>query len=316
VTVKSGRFGSYINWNKVNAKLPSEYVNDPSELPLEEAWSLIQEKATSGKINGKGKSTSGKANVPEAPKRPHSAYLLFSAERRAEVSSQGLSLGEVSRELSRLWKEAPDDERKPFLERASIAKSVYEIEKKKLAAHSQGTTSKAGNGAPGERKSLKTSTKILPKRPRSAYIFFCSANRDRVSADFKTLGDISKELARRWATLDPTSQKEYIDMAAQDKLRYEKEKTEKMRPTSTATNLPDDGTIFLKMAKTVQKRPPSAYMLFCTAHRNDIVDEDGNKLSLPFASKRLAQMWKECDDNTRAKYQAESEAQKALASIG
>ena len=29
VTVKSGRFGAYINWNRVNAKLPSEYVDDP-----------------------------------------------------------------------------------------------------------------------------------------------------------------------------------------------------------------------------------------------------------------------------------------------
>jgi hypothetical protein len=45
VTVKDGPYGSYINWKKVNMKLPAEYLGKPSEFPLEEAWSLVQEKA-------------------------------------------------------------------------------------------------------------------------------------------------------------------------------------------------------------------------------------------------------------------------------
>ena len=53
-------------------------------------------------------------------------------------------------------------------------------------------------------------------------------------------------------------------------------------------------------------------MLFCAAHRNDIVDENGQKLSLGQTTKRLAQMWHDCDSETREKFQAEAEKQKMM----
>jgi phage gp16-like protein len=50
-------------------------------------------------------------------------------------------------------------------------------------------------------------------------------------------------------------------------------------------------------------------MLFCTSHRSKIVDDEGNKLSLPETTKILAEMWRNCDEKTRSKFvnQAESE---------
>lgn len=266
VTVKTGRFGSYISWKKVNAKLPTEYLDEPSNIPLEEAWTLIQEKAPTS--NGKGeitmnkgkgkKSLSSYKDSPPPPKRPPSAFLLFSAEKRAEVSAKFSSLGEVSKELGRLWKDVTDEERAKFDEMASIAKSKYEIEKLEWEASNDShlntmtRISKSEHDAikaeslvrsrKGEhdgidhtdlemplpsrrvRKTSEKSTTPLPKRPRSAYILFCKANRESATAANKTLGEVSKELSRRWAELDPTSKKEYNDMAVQDKLRYEQEK--------------------------------------------------------------------------------------------
>ena len=161
------------------------------------------------------------------------------------------------------------------------------------------------NGVKG--KSLKDA----PKRNKSAYMFFCAENRAEVSKDFKKLGDISKELSRRWADVSEAERKVYDEMAAADKLRYENEKLGmtagkggKKKSTSRKK-----GT----KSPAKKKRGPSAYMLFCSAHRNDIVDENGNKLPLGETTKRLAVMWKNCDEDTRARFTAEAEKQKALA---
>ncbi|GMH60236.1 hypothetical protein TrRE_jg13183, partial [Triparma retinervis] len=44
LTVRDGRFGVYINWKKVNAKMPVEFLDEPSSISKEEAWAAIGEK--------------------------------------------------------------------------------------------------------------------------------------------------------------------------------------------------------------------------------------------------------------------------------
>ncbi|TLG79047.1 type I DNA topoisomerase [Methylocystis sp. B8] len=55
VSVKSGRFGPYVNWGKVNATIPRAV--DPASLTLEQALELLAEKAA----GGGGGSTGGRA---------------------------------------------------------------------------------------------------------------------------------------------------------------------------------------------------------------------------------------------------------------
>ncbi|WP_442754072.1 type I DNA topoisomerase [Methylocystis sp. JAN1] len=50
VTVKSGRFGSYVNWKKVNATIPKDV--DPASLTLEQALEMIAAKAAGGGATG------------------------------------------------------------------------------------------------------------------------------------------------------------------------------------------------------------------------------------------------------------------------
>lgn len=302
ITVKSGRFGDYINWKKVNAKLPADYFDDPSQLPLEMAWDLIQEKAASAprKTNKKGKT-----DLPPGPKRPQSSYLIFSAEKRPEVAAQFSTLGEVAKELGRLWKELSDEDKQPYVEQAAAAKAAYEVEKAEWEKQNKKSRGK------------KTSPDG-PKRPRSAYIFFCNANRAEVSTEFATLGEVSKELGRRWNNLDDDAKAQYETMANDDKLRYnrEKEQLEQSLPPSsgpkTVSSPAPKRSSPKKKTKTTEKkkRAPSAYMLFCASHRNQIVDKDGNKLSLPETTKILAQMWRECDEETRTRFLAEADVQK------
>ena len=50
VTVKSGRFGPYVNWGKVNATIPRAV--DPTNLTLEQALEMIAAKAAGGGASG------------------------------------------------------------------------------------------------------------------------------------------------------------------------------------------------------------------------------------------------------------------------
>ena len=314
ITVKTGRFGDYINWEKVNAKLPAEYMDDPSLLPLEEAWALIEEKAASSPKKSKKKKNPVPDDFPPGPKRPRSSYIIFSSEKRPEVAAKFSTLGEAAKELGRLWKGLSDMEKQPYIEQAAAEKAAYEIEKAKWENEKK-QLQKSNKG-----KKATTSHSNTPKRPRSAYIFYCNTNRAEVSKDFGTLGEISKELGRRWKTMDEDAKSKYESMAAEDKIRYNREKDElegssgmvaSSSPAPKKSNPNKKGGAVRKKVNTEKKkRAPSAYMLFCSKHRSQVVDEDGNKLSLPETTKILARMWKECDDETRAKFLEEANVQK------
>jgi phage host-nuclease inhibitor protein Gam len=139
----------------------------------------------------------------------------------------------------------------------------------------------------------------MPKRAKSAYLFFCEAKRPEVSKKVTKLGEISKELARLWA--ETTDRSEYIALADADKARYEAEKAgvhqhddgvngssnSKVKgvtngPTSSAANgrksiqkkrtrVSRTGVKGFVAAKP--KRAPTAYMIFCRETRSEIVDE-------------------------------------------
>ena len=314
ISVKQGRFGEYINWKKINAKLPSDYLVDPSELPLEEAWSLIQEKAATKPGKSSRNKNTPDSDLPPAPKRPKSSYLIFCAEKRPEAATKFSSLGEVSKELSRLWSEITDDDKQPYIEMAATLKSAYDVEKGEWEEETKDMRkSKRGKTV------VKGSSTTLPKRPRSAYIYFCGSNRAEVSKDHNSLGEISKELGRRWKNLDAAAKSEYETMSAEDKLRYTREKGEAKGSSSTITsNLnrkkplpkPKKKSSPKSEGSIKKKRPPSAYMLFCASHRSQVLDENGEKMNLPETTKVLAQMWRECNDETRKTFTDQAEVQK------
>eukprot|EP00529_Nitzschia_sp_RCC80_P031872 CAMPEP_0113459510 /NCGR_PEP_ID=MMETSP0014_2-20120614/10490_1 /TAXON_ID=2857 /ORGANISM="Nitzschia sp." /LENGTH=550 /DNA_ID=CAMNT_0000351097 /DNA_START=214 /DNA_END=1866 /DNA_ORIENTATION=+ /assembly_acc=CAM_ASM_000159 len=69
---------------------------------------------------------------PSAPKRPASAFLSFSNQRRAECKRQhqDASNADISRLLSKMWKEAPEDVRKKYQDDEAKARQEY---KKRIA---------------------------------------------------------------------------------------------------------------------------------------------------------------------------------------
>jgi hypothetical protein len=154
VQVKEGRFGTYLNWKRVNAKLPNEYADNPESMPLEEAWDLLQPKAvssggagTSTSKSGRSKKKSTNVELPPAPKRPLSAYLLFCAEKRPEVSQKIKALGDISKELARLW--ADTSNRSKYEELAAKEKESYEQAKRDWQVKCQAILDKSSSASTG-----------------------------------------------------------------------------------------------------------------------------------------------------------------------
>jgi hypothetical protein len=59
---------------------------------------------------------------------------------------------------------------------------------------------------------------------RSAFFWFCNDERSKVKAlnpEFG-VGDIAKELGRRWSDVDPELKSKYEAMAEKDKARYDR----------------------------------------------------------------------------------------------
>src|SRR5208283_5258356 len=91
VTVKSGRFGPYVNWGKINATIPKG--TDPATLTLDEAVALLAAKAAAG---GGGRVLGdhpggGAVTLREGRFGPYVAWGKVNA-----TLPQGMSLEEVS----------------------------------------------------------------------------------------------------------------------------------------------------------------------------------------------------------------------------
>jgi DNA topoisomerase-1 len=314
VAVKKGRYGNYLNWKKVNAKLPAEYAGNPSGIPLDLAWDLIKEKdgTSAGGKSSKVSKTKGIV-LPTAPKRPLSAYLHFCAAKRREVTETTAKLGEISKKLAKLWAELGDSDREIYLELAATAKEEYIQARARWEQDCQKILNESKGSQPTRRMTMSL-TKINegPKRPLSAYLHFCAAKRPEVATEGRKLGDISKELARLWAVTPDRS--EYEKLAEEDKKRYDREMQQHSQGnrsgTGERTALQQE--VHSKSAtaeefannKIATVRSPSAYMLFCKEVRPQMIDEKtGEKLPFGEASKRIATMWKECDADVRQRFE-------------
>ncbi|RMZ53437.1 hypothetical protein APUTEX25_004925 [Auxenochlorella protothecoides] len=64
-----------------------------------------------------------------------------------------------------------------------------------------------------------------PKKPSGAYIHYCKDKRELLKQEHPSLslGDMGREMGKRWQEETMEVKKPYFDMAARDKARYERE---------------------------------------------------------------------------------------------
>jgi acyl transferase domain-containing protein len=123
----------------------------PSAMKQKDDTNSTNGSASKPKKSRSSKPTSDKKKVAGAGRRgsgnsvrkPRSAYVLFSLAKRHEVKAamgKDTQLIEVMRHLSEVWKQLPEEEKKPWIEASKEDKERYVRETKELQAIAQASS--------------------------------------------------------------------------------------------------------------------------------------------------------------------------------
>lgn len=129
-----------------------------------------------------------------------------------------------------------------------------------------------------------------PKKGRSAYIFYTSETRLTLPEEQRrNVASAAKVMGAMWKALGDGEKVKYNEMAAEDKLRYEREMAAAGLPTS-------------KAASKGPKKPRSAYILYTIEARKQLAPEQ--KKTVGDAAKVMGAAWSSMGEAEKSKYQA------------
>lgn len=172
---------------------------------------------------------------------------------------------------------------------------------------------KAGSKRKGKKE------KKGPKRPLSAYMYFCHDKRKEVAEANSGLSfsELGKKLGQLWQELDEDAKKPYNKQNAAAKKKYEEEKAQYV--ASGEADEDEEGGKKTKKQKTgkakkdpaAPKNAKSAYMFFCADERKRLRDEGVTNFSE--VGKRMGDRWKELSEEEKAPYVKMNEEAKVAA---
>ncbi|XP_060552002.1 high mobility group protein B1-like [Ruditapes philippinarum] len=153
----------------------------------------------------------------DKPKGRMSSYAYFvqccREEHKKKHPGENVVFAEFTKKCASKWKEMTPKEKKRFEEMAEKDKARYE---KEMSTY----VPPAGGPVKGKKR---TKDPNAPKRALSAFFVFCNEERPKVRAIHPgyTVGDVAKELGKRWEAVSDRSK--FEKLAAEDKKRYEAE---------------------------------------------------------------------------------------------
>lgn len=146
---------------------------------------------------------------PNAPKKPLSAYFLFSQDERLKVKAEypDYSITEVAKELGRRWASIDPAVKSQYEQRYQESRKQYE---QAMTAYKPQKKKKDPNA---------------PKQPLSAYFIFSGEERQKVKAIHPnySICEVAKELGRRWADMAPEVKQRFQQMAEEGRQKYDQE---------------------------------------------------------------------------------------------
>lgn len=333
------------SWNKLSTVLSevlSETLDKASVQSVMDSWntkktevSKLMDTSTGGK--------SKKKKDPNAPKRPSSSYILFCGEKRDDVKKANpkMSATEITSRLGEMWKSVSEKERKRFEEASAKDKVRYEKEMENYTPPADSESS--GDEKPKRGRAKKE--REGPKRPLTAYMYFCKENRDAVKADHPDMNGtaVTSELGARWNALSDSAKAPYEAKQAADKSRYEAEKaggveapkkekaTKKEAPKETKKDTPKETKKESKKEapketpketpkgkgkkeeskkegkKTSELKKTPGYEFFLSEQRDEISSENPDWNSRKIDTE-VNKRWKELPDEQREEYELEAAA--------
>lgn len=173
-----------------------------------------------------------------APKRTKSGYMFFAEKKRPEIkqAQPELKMIEISKVIGERWKSAVPGTKDKYNKKSEKDKQRYKEEMTSykrpsdevLLTQKINQKKKRGKPASGDKKKRTKKPEGAPTRGKSAYLFFCQANRAEVkeaNPSFKAT-EIMTELGRMWKELPDDEKVEFEEQAAEAKEKYLQEKTE------------------------------------------------------------------------------------------
>jgi len=146
---------------------------------------------------------------PNAPKKPLSAYFLYSQEERLKVKAENpdYSITEVAKELGRRWATLDPALKQSYEQRYQDSRKQYDTE---MNVYKPQKKKKDPNA---------------PKQPLSAYFLFSQEERLKVKGlnPSFSICEVAKELGRRWAEMSPEVKQRYQQMAEEGRQKYDQE---------------------------------------------------------------------------------------------
>ena len=188
------------------------------------------------KVLDKASKKPKKKKDENAPKKNVSAWILFSKAERPKIKKEfpEMKPQDVMAELSKRWKIAKDDEEvmEEFAEKARQDKERYEEEKKDYVPAPADSDDEENPKKKKAKKAKKVKAEGEPKRAKSAWLFFCDAERKNLAKEENAPKgkDVLGELSKRWKVLSDKKKKKYNKLAEEAKAQYT-EDMEKFKAT-------------------------------------------------------------------------------------
>jgi hypothetical protein len=168
---------------------------------------------------------------PNAPKKWKTSYISFCDDQRDKVKKANpeMSATEITTKLGALWKALSEKDKKKYEESSKKDRARYEKEMESYTPPEDESDEpvKRGRGAKKERTG--------PKRPLTAYMYFCQDKRQEVKEANPDMNGtaVTAELGSRWKDLSDEDKAPYEAKQAADKARYENEKASGSTADST-----------------------------------------------------------------------------------
>ena len=162
-----------------------------------------------------------KPSTPTRGGKNNTAYSIFvqacKDEHKRRFPDEQLLMSEFNKKCADRWKIMSDREKKWFNIQAESGDRKCDFTPR---------TPNTEGGAKRGRKPRSKKDPNAPKRALSGFFWFSNDERGKVKAanpDFG-VGDIAKELGRRWAEASEEVKAKFEALAANDRVRYDKEK--------------------------------------------------------------------------------------------
>jgi len=209
--IQGGQQGQVVNAVVDNTGQVLNYSTNPGQTIVRQVAGQVQQVVQQPQkvvqaATGNSKVNQKPIKDPNAPKKPLSAYFLFSQEERLKVKAENpdYSITEVAKELGKRWATLDPAIKNTYEQRYQDARKVYESEMNTY-------------------KPKKKKDPNAPKQPLSAYFIFSTEERLKVKEENPaySICEVAKELGKRWAEMDPAVKQRYQQRAEEERQKYD-----------------------------------------------------------------------------------------------